>query len=262
MLLNVLWAQPNIELELIASGFNAPLSIQNAGDSRLFIVERAGLIKIINPDGSINPVPFLDIDDKVVTPGGVGDEGGLLGLAFHPDYSSNGYFYVHYINNDIDSVISRFSVNTSNPDLADAESESVILNIFQPQPNHNGGDLAFGPEGFLYIAMGDGGSPADSDNNGQRLDTLLGKILRIDVNSDSPYAIPPTNPFVNDGDLNTLGEIWAYGLRNPWRISFDAFNGDLWIADVGQGVSEEINLASAGIGGQNYGWRCYEGSSV
>ncbi|NNK87139.1 MAG: T9SS type A sorting domain-containing protein [Flavobacteriaceae bacterium] len=254
-------AQPNIDLDLVSSGFNAPVSIRNAGDSRLFIVELDGRIQILNSNGIVNPVPFLDIDSQTVEPGGPGNEGGLLGLAFHPDYSTNGYFFVHYVDNSWNSVISRFEVNSTDPDLADISSETILLTIPQPEDNHNGGDLVFGSDGYLYIAMGDGGGNGDPSNNGQQLNSLLGKILRIDVDSGSPYAVPDGNPFKNDGDANTLAEIWSYGLRNPWRMSFDSLTGELWIGDVGQGNIEEINLAPDGIGGQNYGWRCYEGSN-
>ena len=255
-------AQPTIDLELVASGFNLPLSIRNAGDSRLFIVERDGRIQILNSNGTVNPVPFLDIDSQTVEPGGPGNEGGLLGLAFHPDYATNGYFFINYVDNSWNTVISRFQVNSTNPDLADVSSETVILTIPQPAENHNGGDLAFGTDGYLYIGLGDGGDNGDPSNNAQQLNNLFGKILRIDVNSGSPYAVPDGNPFKDDGDVNTLAEIWSYGLRNPWRFSFDALTAELWIADVGQGNIEEINLAGDGIGEQNYGWRCYEGSNT
>ena len=254
------FAQPSIDLDLVASGFSSPVSVRNAGDSRLFVVELNGRIQILNSNGTVNPVPFLDIDSQTVEPGGPGNEGGLLGLAFHPDYATNGYFYIHYVDNSWNSVISRFQVDSTNPDLADATSETVLLTIPQPEDNHNGGDLAFGPDGYLYIGLGDGGGNGDPSDNGQQLNTLFGKMLRIDVDSASPYAVPDGNPFKNDGDVNTLAEIWSYGLRNPWRFSFDSLTGELWIGDVGQGSVEEINLAAVGAGGQNYGWRCYEGS--
>ncbi|MBT8271982.1 MAG: PQQ-dependent sugar dehydrogenase, partial [Bacteroidia bacterium] len=161
-------AQPNIDLDLVSSGFNAPVSIRNAGDSRLFIVELDGRIQILNSNGIVNPVPFLDIDSQTVEPGGPGNEGGLLGLAFHPDYSTNGYFFVHYVDNSWNSVISRFEVNSTDPDLADISSETILLTIPQPEDNHNGGDLVFGSDGYLYIAMGDGGGNGDPSNNGQQ----------------------------------------------------------------------------------------------
>lgn len=256
-----LFSQPNVDLELHANGFNLPIDIKNTGDSRLFIVERAGVIKILNSDGSTNPTPFLDIDAQVIAPGGPGDEGGLLSMAFHPDYNANGYFYVNYVNNAGNSVISRFSVSGTDPDLADASSEQIILTINQPFPNHNGGNLVFGPDGYLYIGMGDGGSGGDPGDRAQDLSTLLGKMLRIDINNGSPYSIPSGNPYANDGDANTLAEIWASGLRNPWRYAFDSLTNDLWIADVGQGSFEEINQVTPTAAGLNYGWRCYEGNS-
>ena len=255
-------AQPEIALDLFGSGFNSPISIQNAGDDRLFIVERAGIIKIINADGSVNGTSFLDINSIVDNSTGPGEEGGLLGLVFHPSYQSNGFFFVNYTNNSGNSVISRFSVSNGNVNLADSNSEVILLTINQPFPNHNGGNLAFGPDGYLYIGMGDGGSGGDPDDQAQNLSTLLGKMLRIDVDSGSPYAIPSDNPYLNDGDPLTLGEIWALGLRNPWRFSFDSQSGDLWIADVGQGLYEEINMVSSTDPGINYGWRCYEASTA
>jgi len=253
-----------IDLVSFGTGFDMPVSIKNAGDNRLFVVEKDGLIKILNPDGNINATPFLDIDNKVVNISGVSDERGLLGLVFHPNYSSNGFFYVNYIDNSGNTVVARYSVNTANANLADANSELILLTIDQPFSNHNGGDMAFGSDGFLYISSGDGGSGGDPGNRAQDLNLLLGKILRIDVDNTSNgnnYAIPTGNPFFNDGDNTTLDEIWAYGLRNPWRFSFDRQTGDLWIADVGQGSFEEINMASPTASGINYGWRCYEGNS-
>jgi len=253
---NLLKAQPNISLQQFGPTFSDPIGIKNAGDSRLFIVEKPGRIKILNADGSVNASPFLDITSLVID---TGSERGLLGLAFHPNYSSNGYFYVNYINNSGNTVISRFTRSMSDPNLADSNSESILLNVSQPYSNHNGGDLAFGPDGYLYIALGDGGNGGDPGNRAQSLNTLLGKMLRIDVNSGSPYAIPSDNPFLNDGDPNTLPEIWAYGLRNPWRFSIDTTNQDIWIADVGQNEYEEINKIPVSVGGINYGWKCYEG---
>lgn len=254
-----------IDIQSFATGFNMPVSIKHAGDDRLFVVEKSGYIHIVNPDGSVNATPFLNIDNLVVNIGGLGDERGLLGLAFHPNYSSNGYFYVNYINNNGDTVVSRFTVDGGDPNLADTGSELILLTIAQPFSNHNGGDLAFGPDGYLYIASGDGGAGGDPGNRAQDLSLLLGKMLRIDV--DNPgggnnYGIPADNPFYNDGDANTLDEIWAYGLRNPWRFSFDSQTGDIWIADVGQADYEEINMAASTEAGLNYGWRCYEGNNV
>jgi glucose/arabinose dehydrogenase len=251
-------SQPSISIESFASGFNSPVSIKNAGDSRLFIVEQGGVIKILNVDGSVNTEPFLNIDNLVLS----GGERGLLGLAFHPNYMNNGYFFVNYTNNSGNTVIARYSVNSSNPDIANPSSAFILMTISQPTSNHNGGDLAFGPDGFLYIPTGDGGGSGDSNNRAQNLNLLLGKLLRIDVDNGSPYGIPADNPFLNDGDPNTLQEIWAYGLRNPWRFSFDKQTGDIWIGDVGQGSYEEIDKASSSEAGLNYGWRCYEGNAV
>ncbi|WP_179345314.1 PQQ-dependent sugar dehydrogenase [Winogradskyella ursingii] len=249
----------DLTLQLFASNLNNPVNIKHAGDDRLFVAERGGFIKIVNADGSLEPTPFLDIDGIVSNSGG---ERGLLGLAFHPNYSSNGYFFVNYINNDGDTVISRFSRDSSNPNLADDNSELIILSYDQPFSNHNGGDMHFGPDGFLYISSGDGGDGGDPLNNAQTLNNnLLGKLLRIDVNNSNasnPYTIPADNPFV--GNTNASDEIWVYGLRNPWKFSFDRTTSELWIGDVGQGENEEINLASSSEAGLNYGWRCYEGN--
>lgn len=223
--------------------------------------KKRGVIEILQFDGTTNPTPFLDIQNIVLTPGGNYDERGLLGLAFHPDYINNGYFYVNYIDNFGNTQISRFSVSTSDPNIADPDSEFQILEVEQPYINHNGGCLRFGPDGYLYIGLGDGGSAGDPENRSQNLQTLLGKMLRIDIDNtegSTNYAVPSNNPFV--GDPNALDEIWSYGLRNPWRFSFDSETDELWIGDVGQGSKEEIDRAAAGVSGQNYGWRCYEGN--
>ena len=243
-----------IGVEAISSGYTKPVAVVNAGDDRLFIVEQDGYIKILHTNGTVTT--FLDIHARVNS---TGDEQGLLGLAFHPDYASNGYFYVNYINNSGNTRISRFSVTPGNPELADPLSESILLTITQPYSNHNGGNLEFGPDGYLYCGMGDGGSGGDPGNRAQDITSqLLGKMLRIDINSGTPYGIPPSNPFVGiTGD----DEIWAYGLRNPWRWSFDRLTGDLWINDVGQDSYEEVDFQPASsAGGENYGWRCYEGN--
>jgi glucose/arabinose dehydrogenase len=247
-----------IELNLFASGFTNPVSVKNAGDSRLFVVERGGLIKIVNSDGSVNNTPFLDIDSRVLS----GGERGLLGLAFHPQYASNGFFYVNYTNNSGNTVVSRFVTNPTTANTASASTEEILLTVSQPSSNHNGGDLAFGNDGYLYIGLGDGGSTGDPGDRAQDLTTLLGKMLRINVdNSDLGlnYAIPVDNPFPNTEEPNALPEIWAYGLRNPWRFSFDSLTHDLWIGDVGQGVIEEIDMVAFDQAAVNYGWRCYEG---
>jgi glucose/arabinose dehydrogenase len=225
------------------------VDIQNAGDGsgRLFIVEQSGRI-LIYQNGGVLPAPFLDIVQEV---GSAGNEQGLLGLAFHPRYTDNGLFFVNYTNRDGNTVIARFHVS-GDPNTADATSETVLVSVEQPFPNHNGGVLAFGPDGYLYAGLGDGGSQGDPFGNGQRTDTLLGKILRLDVDSGDPYSIPADNPFGN--------EIWAYGLRNPWRLSFDPATDNLYIGDVGQSAWEEIDFLPAGSpGGSNFGWNIMEG---
>ncbi|MBC8045769.1 MAG: PQQ-dependent sugar dehydrogenase [Fimbriimonadaceae bacterium] len=248
---NKIFSQPQIALEFHASGFDEPVGIVSAGDERLFIVERKGKIKILYPDGT-NSV-FLDIS-ALVESGFV--EQGLLGLAFHPDYFTNGYFYVNYINLDDDTRISRFHVSVSDSNVADTSSEFNILAIEQPALNHNGGDLHFGPDGYLYCALGNGGGPSNS--NAQDTTNLLGKILRIDVDIATPYAAPSENPFFDGAGKD---ELWNFGLRNPWRFSFDRLTGDMFIADVGGALHEEINFQPASsTGGENYGWNCYEGN--
>lgn len=253
-----------IELEEFGSTFFYPTNIKNAGDDRMFISEQAGYIKILMSDGVTIATPFLDIESKVYDGYQSSWEKGFLGFVFHPNYSSNGYFYVHYVNQDKNSVISRFTRNTYN--IADASSELVLMTINSNAGNHYGGDLAFGPDGYLYLTKGDGGDSAgDPDNLGQDLTQLEGKMLRIDVNNPDPgenYGIPASNPFANDGDPATRGEIWAYGLRNPAKFSFDSLTGDLWIGDVGQHTWEEIILNVGNVGGLNYGWSCYEADDV
>jgi glucose/arabinose dehydrogenase len=251
-------AQPALDLKEFASGFTRPIDIAHCGDSRLFIVEQGGFIKLVDSTGKRLPDPFLDIDTRVNSGG---DEQGLLGLAFHPNYKQNGFFFVNYIKSDGDTRVARFKVSAADPNKADPESELPIIDIDQPFSNHNGGCLKFGPDGYLYIAMGDGGSGGDPQNHGQRLNSLLGKMLRIDVNNSTvakPYAIPPGNPFTT----NTLArpEIWSLGWRNPWRFSFDRLTGDMWVGDVGQNAQEEISFEPKNTGGRNYGWRCYEGT--
>ncbi len=241
-----------------ATGFVHPVTIANCGDNRLFIVCKTGYIYIIDSAGNTNPVPFLNIVSRVIS---TGSEQGLLGLAFHPEYPDSGYFYVNYIGAGDSTHISRFSVNPANPDLADASSEKKLMTIYQPYTNHNGGNVIFGPDGYLYLGLGDGGSGGDPGNRAQNLQDIHGKLLRIDVDHGNPYAIPDTNPYYNDP--TGLDEIWDYGLRNPWRFSFDRLTGDLWIADVGQNLYEEIDFEPAGDpGGGNYGWRCYEANQT
>lgn len=250
-------SQNSGKLVLYTSGLTTPVCIANAGDSRLFVVDQHGYVTLLNSLALANAQPFLDIHDRIV----YGGERGLLGIAFHPQYSSNGYFYVNYTGAGGSTQISRFKVNTDNPDIADPTSEQKILTVSQPYANHNGGDLHFGADGYLYIGLGDGGSGGDPENRAQNTKTFLGKMLRIDIDNGHPYAIPPTNPFVNDSTV--LPEIWATGLRNPWRFSFDRLTGDLWIGDVGQNKYEEIDFQlAASSGGENYGWKCYEGNDA
>lgn len=241
-------------LKQIASGLPMPVAITHANDSRIFITLQRGQIMIY--DGAkILPAPFLDIQSLVTCCG----ERGLLSVAFHPHYRDNGLFFVDYVDQHTDITIARYKVSATDPNRADPSSAQVLLTINHRQfGNHNGGQLQFGPDGYLYAGTGDGGGAGDPLGNGQNLTSLLGKILRIDVDSASPYAIPPSNPFANRTDARN--EIWAYGVRNPWRFSFDRDTGDLWIADVGQDAWEEIDLqAATSIGGENYGWNRMEG---
>lgn len=254
-LFKLTFSQPAIGIQSYVTGLSSPVDIANCGDDRLFIVERDGTIRIIDGQGIIKPQVFLDINGVVRS----GGEEGLLGLAFHPDYKINGFFFVYYTNNNGDISVSRFSV-TADPDIADASTEVNVITIGHPgRSNHNGGNLEFGPDGYLYIGTGDGGGGGDPDDNGQNPLALLGKMLRLDVDT-LPYRIPADNPFY--GFASVRNEIWALGLRNPWRFSFDRLTGDLWIGDVGQNNREEIDFQAAGsAGGENYGWRCYEGNN-
>ena len=245
----------SIDLVTFASGFNRPVDIKHANDSRLFVVEQDGIIKVVDDSGNVNTTPFLDISNITNSSG---NEEGLLGLAFDPNYATNNRFYINYINNIGNTVIARYTTST-NPDIADASSAEILLTISQPFSNHNGGSMAFGNDGLLYIAIGDGGNGGDPGNRAQNLTLLLGKILRIDVSGASGYTIPATNPYV--GNSNARDEIWAFGLRNPWKISFDSDNGELWIGDVGQSNREEINNVVINNSGYNFGWRCYEGTA-
>lgn len=252
----------HLGLTQIATGLSQPLLVTNAGDGsgRLFVVEQTGKIRIVK-NGAVAAVPFLNLSASVSS----GGERGLLGLAFHPNYESNGKLYVSYTDLNGNSVIREYHVLATNPDLVNGSSGRTILRLRQPYPNHNGGNIAFGPDGDLYIGFGDGGSAGDPGNRAQNLGVLLGKLLRIDVNRRTgtlPYGIPSDNPFVGRSGLD---QIWAYGLRNPWRWSFDRATGDLWIGDVGQNTWEEVDRALASHGrnagrGLNFGWRVMEAS--
>ncbi len=248
-------APDDLTLVPVADGFDFPLAIRNAGDGsgRLFVVEQGGQIWIVD-DGVVSLTPFLDISDRVQA----GGEEGLLGLAFHPDYESNGFFYVNYTRDGspgLETVIERYSASAGDPDVADPDSDFLVLEIDQPYAPHNGGDIHFGPDGYLYIGLGDGGDFATA----QDLGSLLGKMLRIDVDGGTPYAIPADNPFV--GVPGALDEIWAWGFRNPFRWSFDRATGDMLIGDVGEKLWEEIDfLPAESPGGENFGWPCREGA--
>lgn len=255
-------AQPTLTFTTFSSGYSRVIDIRHCNDSRLFMVQQAGKIFICDSLGIKNPTPFLDLTGICTNPTSVGDERGLLGMTFHPDYKNNGYFYVNYtaISGGA-TTIARYSVNPADSNLAVLNSGVVLLTIAQPYSNHNGGCLRFGPDGYLYIGTGDGGSANDPGNRGQDRTQLLGKFLRIDVdNPQSPlaYGIPSDNPYVGTANRE---EIWSYGIRNPWKWSFDRIYGDMWIGDVGQNAWEEIDYEPLGTaGGRNYGWRCYEGN--
>lgn len=246
-----------IAIQSFSTGFSSAVEIVHANDSRLFVVQQGGLIRILNADGTKNTTPFLNLSSLISS----GGERGLLGLAFHPDYATNGYFFVDYTNTSGNTVIARYSVSTTNPNVANSTG-TILMTIPQPFSNHNGGSLKFGPDGYLYIGMGDGGSGGDPGNRAQNITENLGKMLRIDVNSTaSPYyTFPASNPYVG---IAGNDEIWAIGVRNPWKFSFNRLNGDLWIADVGQYEIEEINkLENPVAPGLNFGWRCYEGNAA
>jgi len=259
-------ATTQLGIEAVVTGLSLPVFATHANDgsNRLFIVEKAGTIRILQ-DGALLTTPFLDITDRV---GSSANEQGLLGLAFAPDYGESGHFWVNFTDRQGDTVIARFTV-TEDPDTADPNSYHPVLQLDQPAPNHNGGMIAFGDDGMLWIGTGDGGAAGDRFNNGQNPNTLLGKMLRLDVTSDpeGDYIIPADNPWVNaDWNGQTVrDEIWAVGLRNPWRYSFDRVTGDLWVADVGQNIWEEVNYTPAQSltgtdGGFNFGWPIMEGT--
>lgn len=247
-------------LTAVASGFRRPLYLTAApGDTadRLFVVEQDGTIVTVR-DGRRQEPLFLDIRDRV---NARANEQGLLSVAFDPDFVTNGTFYVYYTDSRGATVVARYRLAPNNPAVADPGSEEIILRVEQPYSNHNGGLVLFGPDGYLYIGLGDGGSGGDPQGHGQDPRTLLGTILRVDVRRGPTYVVPPDNPFVGQSDRRP--EIWAYGLRNPWRFSFDRLTGDLYIADVGQNALEEVSFQPASsTGGENYGWKVYEGSAL
>lgn len=246
----------SINLEEFASGLSNPVEIAHANDNRLFVVQQTGAIKVVNANGTVNTTDFLNVTSKIT----FGGERGLLGLAFHPNYASNKYFFVYYNAATTGNItVARFTTSAANPNVADPASEKIIISIPKPFENHNGGSIHFAPDGMLWISTGDGGSGGDPNNNSQNKNSLLGKILRLDINSSTPYNIPANNPFATAGGAP---EIWSYGLRNAWKFSFDTTAGNIWIADVGQNAIEEINKNPISQSGINYGWRCYEGNSV
>jgi glucose/arabinose dehydrogenase len=251
-----------VGLTPVAGGFERPVHVADAGDEsgRLFVVEQPGRIQIVR-DGVVAPEPFLDIVELVESSG---NEQGLLSVAFHPNYPEDGRFFIGYTaRDDGANTVASYRVSTDNPDRADPDSAEILLAVEDFAGNHNGGQVAFGPDGFLYAGLGDGGGSGDPEGNGQDLTTLLGTILRLDVDNAAegePYAIPADNPFVDDP--NARPEIWAWGLRNPWRFSFDRETGDLWIGDVGQNQIEEVDFQPAdSAGGENYGWNVFEGTA-
>ena len=255
ILSNLIIAQ--LDAKLIAKDFEKPLYVTNyANDNELLLViEQEGIIRIIK-ENNITKTPFLDISDRVHQPLYPADEMGMLGIVFDPNFNENHFFYINYVNKDSYSIISRFKVNGK---LGNPESEEILIKLKQPYPNHNGGSIEFGPDGYLYIGFGDGGSSGDPENRAQNLSNLFGKILRIDVSTEKGYKIPIDNPFYN---LDTAKkEIWSYGLRNPWRFTFDKKTGDMYIGDVGQWDWEEINYQSSdNKGGVNFGWNILEGN--
>lgn len=261
-----LTAAQTIALQTYVTGLNSAVEITHCGDNRLFVVQQGGLIRIIQ-NNALLATPFLNISSLTTSSG----EQGLLGLAFHPNYATNGQFFVNYTNLSGDTVIARYTVSSNDPNVANPTG-TILMTIDQPYNNHNGGTLKFGPDGYLYIGMGDGGSGGDPQNYAQNMTVnatnpsrvYLGKMLRLDVNTTAGslnYGYPPTNPFINQSGKQ---EIWALGLRNPWKFTFNRLNGDLWIADVGQDVMEEINRVQAPLPntGLNFGWKCFEGTSV
>ncbi|WP_185205790.1 PQQ-dependent sugar dehydrogenase [Chryseobacterium sp. C3] len=251
----LLFNAQSITLEEFATGFTAPVEITNANDSRMFVVQQNGIIKILQSNGTVNSTNFLNISSKIT----YGGERGLLGLAFHPQYPTNGYFFVYYNDTGGNITVARYTRSSANPDIADPATEKIILNLPKPFDNHNGGSIHFAPDGYLWVVTGDGGSGGDPNNNAQNKNSLLGKLLRLDINSTGAYNIPSGNPFVG---IDGADEVWAYGLRNAWKFNFDTVSGNVMIADVGQGQIEEINRIPLTQAGINYGWRCYEGNNT
>ncbi|MCY1661500.1 PQQ-dependent sugar dehydrogenase [Chryseobacterium sp. SL1] len=252
---SLLFNAQSITLEEFATGFTAPVEITNANDSRMFVVQQNGIIKILQSNGTVNFTNFLNISSKIT----YGGERGLLGLAFHPQYPTNGYFFVYYNDTGGNITVARYTRSSANPDVADPATEKIVLNLPKPFDNYNGGSIHFAPDGYLWIVTGDGGSGGDPNNNAQNKNSLLGKLLRLDINSTGAYNIPSGNPFVG---VDGADEVWAYGLRNAWKFNFDTVSGNVMIADVGQGQIEEINRMPLTQAGINYGWRCYEGNNT
>ena len=247
-----------IKLEPFATVPGGPLAIAapEDGSGRLFVAAQDGKIWVVARDGTVRPEPMVDLDPRLRS----GGEQGLLGLALHPEFPTDPRAFVNYTDNSGDTIVASLTLVPNDPNRLDPASHRQLLFVDQPFPNHNGGALAFGPDGYLYVAMGDGGSGGDPQGNGQDTNALLGKILRLDIDvgpGDQVYAIPSDNPFAGGGGR---GEVWHYGMRNPWRMSFDRANGDLWIGDVGQNAFEEVDVGRAGAGGLNFGWNIMEGS--
>jgi glucose/arabinose dehydrogenase len=243
----------NLTLQPLIKGLKEPTFVTGPADGtkRLFVLEREGRVRIADADGNLQPTPFLDVSVDT----SLGTEEGLLGLAFDPHFTDNGYVYIDYTAKDASVQVIRYTVSASTPDQADPATAATVMSIPKRSKYHNGGTLAFGPDGYLYISIGDD----EASEEAQSLASIYGKILRIDVDSAQPYAIPPTNPFVVQAEAR--GEIWSYGLRNPWRFSFDRANGDMWIGDVGDATSEEVDMQpAASPGGENYGWPMLEGN--
>ena len=255
LIINIIY--PQLNAKFIAGDFKEPLYLKNYPGKldSLLILEQEGIIQLVYRNNKL-PTPFLDISDRVHEPWYPADEMGLLGLAFDPNFKDNGRFYVNYVNDNSETIISRFNIKGN---IGDPHSEEILISLKQPYPNHNGGFIEFGPDGYLYISIGDGGSTGDPDQRAQDLSNLFGTILRIDVNTTEKYLIPIDNPYINTS--NSKKEIWHYGFRNVWRFSFDKLNGDMYIGDVGQNNWEEINFIKANSkGGGNFGWSILEGN--